>query len=115
MRASIQFKLATPENLPVMEGRMDGPAAEKIIRFAPPASPNAKLIDSLTAREREILELLSRGRSYKMMAAELDLAMGTIQTYISRIYRKLEVHNRIGAVLKYLAVTGMNPGAILQD
>ena len=60
----------------------------------------------LAPREREVLHLLSTGRSYKQIAAELELSMGTIRTYVRRLYGKLEVNCRTSAVVKYLT----NPG-----
>jgi len=114
MRLSTESNFGSTCDLPAIEGPATGPVAENIVPLARTTSPVATQIESLTAREREILELLSRGFSYKMMAAELNLAMGTIQTYISRIYRKLHVHCRLEAVLKYVAVTGLSPGTFLQ-
>jgi len=99
----------------VIENDLSGPMLEQVAQLPNVPSLNAMQIESLTAREREILELLSRGLSYKMAAAELNLAMGTIQTYIGRIYRKLHVHCRLEAVLKYVAVSGLSPNTFLQD
>lgn len=48
----------------------------------------------LTHRERQILELLSAGKLYKEIAAELGIALGTVNTHIRRIYEKLHVHSR---------------------
>jgi DNA-binding NarL/FixJ family response regulator len=98
----------------LIENDMSGPIV-KAVQIPRAASLNVMQIESLTAREREILELLSRGLSYKMAAAELNLAMGTIQTYIGRIYKKLHVHCRLEAVLKYVAASGLSPNTFLQD
>lgn len=56
----------------------------------------------LAPREREVLHLLSTGRPYKQIAAELELSMGTVRTYIRRLYGKLRVNCRTEAVVKYL-------------
>jgi DNA-binding NarL/FixJ family response regulator len=48
--------------------------------------------------------LLSTGRPYKQIADELELSMGTIRTYIRRLYGKLHVNCRTEAVVKYLTV-----------
>lgn len=56
----------------------------------------------LAPREREVLDLLSKGRAYKQIAAEMDLSMGTIRTYIRRLYGKLHVNCRTEAVVLYL-------------
>jgi DNA-binding NarL/FixJ family response regulator len=56
----------------------------------------------LAPREREVLDLLSKGRAYKQIAAEMELSMGTIRTYIRRLYGKLQVNCRTEAVVIYL-------------
>jgi DNA-binding NarL/FixJ family response regulator len=54
----------------------------------------------LSEREQEILRLIVAGRTNKELASELDLSIHTVDTYLRRIYAKLEVHNRSGAVAK---------------
>jgi len=54
----------------------------------------------LTAREKEILQLLSQGNSFKMIAAELGISIDTVRTHIKRIYDKLHVRSQIEAVSK---------------
>jgi DNA-binding NarL/FixJ family response regulator len=56
----------------------------------------------LARREREVLHLLSTGRPYKQIASELELSMGTVRTYVRRLYAKLRVNCRTEAVVKYL-------------
>jgi DNA-binding NarL/FixJ family response regulator len=56
----------------------------------------------LARRERQVLHLLSTGRPYKQIASELELSMGTVRTYIRRLYAKLRVNCRTEAVVKYL-------------
>ena len=56
----------------------------------------------LAPREREVLDLLSKGRAYKQIAAEMELSMGTVRTYIRRLYGKLQVNCRTEAVVIYL-------------
>lgn len=58
--------------------------------------------DNLTQREQEVLTLLVRGFSYKMIAAELHLGMETIRFHIKNIYTKLRVHSKSEAVAKTL-------------
>ena len=57
---------------------------------------------TLAPREREVLDLLSKGRAYKQIAAEMELSMGTVRTYIRRLYGKLNVNCRTEAVVLYL-------------
>jgi DNA-binding NarL/FixJ family response regulator len=54
----------------------------------------------LTNREREILQLLSKGNSFKMMAAMLHLSIDTVRTHTKHIYDKLHVNSQIEAVSK---------------
>ncbi len=45
----------------------------------------------LSPREREILELAVRGRSYKQMARELDISKSTVRNHVTDALRKLNV------------------------
>lgn len=54
----------------------------------------------LSAREHEILTLLCKGNSYKMIASELNLSFETIRSYIKKIYEKLQVNSATEAVSK---------------
>jgi DNA-binding NarL/FixJ family response regulator len=47
----------------------------------------------LTQKEKEVLKLLSEGRSYKMVADELGISYFTVNTHIKKIYEKLHVHS----------------------
>lgn len=53
----------------------------------------------LTDRELEILRLLVKGRSYKILASELAISIDTVRTHIKNIYEKLQVHSMTDAVL----------------
>jgi DNA-binding CsgD family transcriptional regulator len=48
----------------------------------------------LTARESEVLELLARGRTLKVVAEKLGISKGTAGTHIANIYRKTNVHRQ---------------------
>ncbi len=54
----------------------------------------------LTSREIEVLEHLSKGLSYSLIADNLILSIGTVRKHIENIYRKLQVHNKLEAVQK---------------
>lgn len=54
----------------------------------------------LTQREKDILGSLSKGNSFKMIAAELGISIDTVRTHIKRIYEKLQVHSQTEAVSK---------------
>ncbi|MGN6552604.1 MAG: response regulator transcription factor [Verrucomicrobiota bacterium] len=57
--------------------------------------------DALSAREMEVLQALSKGHTYKQIAADLGISLGTVRTYIQRIYEKLHVHSHTEAVMKF--------------
>jgi DNA-binding NarL/FixJ family response regulator len=54
----------------------------------------------LTRRESEILNAISRGFSYAETAAMLGISVGTVHTFLKRIYRKLAVHSKTEAVFE---------------
>ncbi len=57
-------------------------------------------LETLGQRESQILEMLSTGRHYKEIAAQLDISIDTVRTHIRRIYGKLHVNSRAEAVAK---------------
>lgn len=67
----------------------------------PVASKTKTEIDELSPREKEILELLSRGLMYKEIAAELFISQETVRKHAYHIYEKLHVNNRVAAVNKF--------------
>ncbi|MBE7437883.1 MAG: response regulator transcription factor [Spirochaetales bacterium] len=54
----------------------------------------------LTERERQVLELMVRGKTVVAVAEFLDLSAHTVQGYVKAMYKKLNVHNRAGLALK---------------
>jgi DNA-binding NarL/FixJ family response regulator len=56
-------------------------------------APNKNLLPHLTAREREVVQLLAEGRSTKEVASQLDLSVKTAETHRSNIMRKLGLHS----------------------
>ena len=63
-----------------------------------PAASVEELSEPLTAREREVLDLLGRGLSNKLIARELHISEHTVKFHISSLYAKLGVNNRAEAV-----------------
>lgn len=54
----------------------------------------------LTNREIEVLEQLSKGLVYSLIADNLVLSTGTVRKHVEHIYKKLQVHNKLEAVQK---------------
>lgn len=57
---------------------------------------------SLSEREREVLQLLVNGHSYKMISAELFISIDTVRSHIKKVYDKLHVNSKSEAVAKAL-------------
>jgi DNA-binding NarL/FixJ family response regulator len=68
---------------------------------APRATPAAPPAD-LSPREYQVLTGLVDGRAYKQIAADLDVSIDTVRTYIRSLYRKLRVNSVSEAVAKAL-------------
>ena len=79
--------------------------AAKVARFFQGQAVQEEGVESLSPRERQVLELLAEGHLYKQIAAKLGLTPDTIHEYIKSIYKKLHVHSRTEAVVKFLGRT----------
>jgi DNA-binding NarL/FixJ family response regulator len=81
---------------------MSPPIARMVVRSFQDSKTAVAEDLRLSPRELEVLDGLAQGLPYKLIADQLDISMGTIRTHIEHIYRKLHVHNRTDAVVKYL-------------
>ena len=80
---------------------MTGAVARRVVRYF---RQQGKAKDGglgLSVREEELLIMLSKGYCNKEIAAQLDLSIETVGTYLKRIYKKLHVHSRTEAVMRY--------------
>jgi DNA-binding NarL/FixJ family response regulator len=69
----------------------------------PGVVPNDNMnINILSVREKEILELLSKGMMYKEIAQQLNISQETIRKHAYHVYEKLHVSNRVEAINKFL-------------
>ena len=77
---------------------MTGAIARKVVQFfTRRAAPE---VETLSAREREVLVALSQGQQYKEIADGLGISINTVRQYIKAIYVKLHVNTRQDAVNK---------------
>lgn len=74
-------------------------ARRLLTEFAKPAEAVVEDVDALTAREREVLELMVEGVvSNRKLARRLDLSENTVKFHVRNILDKLRLHNRAEAV-----------------
>jgi DNA-binding NarL/FixJ family response regulator len=72
------------------------------------ASRRSDSVDSLSPRERQVLQLMAEGRANAAIGAELHLSAGSVEKYVTSIFTKLDLapspddHRRVLAVLRWL-------------
>jgi DNA-binding NarL/FixJ family response regulator len=79
---------------------MTGTVAKKVLQMLPVAISAEEENQVLTVKEKDILQLLVNGYSYKMIASEISISIDTVRFHIKKIYDKLHVHSSTGAVSK---------------
>jgi len=113
------LKRATPEVildaiLDVHQGGspMSSEVARKVVEaFQEPAVKNEEQSD-LSSREREVLELLSKGLPDKFIADKLAISRRTVRFHLGHIYDKLHVRSRTEAALKHSATKAAASGPV---
>ena len=103
------LKRTPPENLlTAIQDAHDGgmpmtpEMARQVMRYFQEIPPPVAEMQALSPREREVLQQLAQGLRYKEIEDRLRISPGTLRTYVASIYRKLHVHSRTEAVVKYL-------------
>jgi len=83
---------------------MSSTIARKVVEYfnKKPIAKNDSEIE-LSEREKEILTGLTQGKSYKMIADQINLSIDAVRYHISKIYKKLHVHNQSEAVSKAIS------------
>jgi DNA-binding NarL/FixJ family response regulator len=77
----------------------------------PPAGEATPVIADLSTRELEVLRLLARGLSNAEIAAELFVGEATVKTHVAHILRKLDVRDRVQAVVFAYETGIVQPGS----
>ena len=75
-------------------------------RPAPSVAAGSAALDRLTPREREVLELMGKGRNNAEIGAELFVGEATVKTHVGRVLMKLDLRDRVQAVI-YAYETGL--------
>ncbi|GGF95996.1 DNA-binding response regulator [Rhodococcoides trifolii] len=82
-----------------------------LARFTAPArTPDGTSVDTLTDREREVLVLLAGGASNAEIASSLFVAEATVKTHVHRILTKLDLRDRVQAVVFAYEIGLVLPG-----
>ena len=95
------------------DGLIAPTATRRLIeRYAqlPAPGDSDTLLDQLSNRERQVLVLLARGRSNAEIAAELFLSIATVKTHVANILLKLDLRDRVQAVVCAYETGLVQPG-----
>ena len=105
-RASPAEILDAIQNVCTGGAPMTSEIARKIVTTFQSPAPATAATATLSAREQEILELLSQGKVSKEIAEQLGISYHTVRVHLKHIYEKLHVRSRAEALLKFMADKG---------
>ncbi len=97
---SIARKGDDPTADPALLTRLHFAAQAAHLRICALFADEVALDRQLSSREKEILDWVARGKSNGVIAEILEISPGTVDTYMRRIYEKLEVSDRTSAAVK---------------
>jgi DNA-binding NarL/FixJ family response regulator len=80
------------------ESGQERAALRQLGRMARQARDISEVVPSITARERDVLGLISEGLSTRQVASRLNLSPKTVETHIGKLYRKLGARTRVQAL-----------------
>lgn len=98
LKKNVSDKLIPFINDALSGGAPMSPAIAKMVIHSMQQTTNVDY--NFTNREKEILTLLCKGNSYKMIATQTNLSFETVRSYVKKIYEKLQVHSATEAVSK---------------
>lgn len=79
---------------------MTSSVAAQVLKMFQDTTQIKSLAYDLSDREKQVLQLLVEGYSYKMIANHLFIAIDTVRSHIKKIYEKLHVNSKSEAVAK---------------
>jgi RNA polymerase sigma factor (sigma-70 family) len=84
-------------------------ASPEVVAATTALTSRSRVASLLTAREREVLDLMASGATNTQIAEELVVSEGTVKSHVKRILRKLRAANRAEAVARYLHLIRRGP------
>ena len=101
------LKNATPDKLvtaikDIHQGGspMSPEIARLVVQSFSDKKEESELFKSLSQREQDILQALSKGYQYREIAEQLHISIETVRTYLRRVYEKLQVRSKVEALNK---------------
>jgi LuxR family maltose regulon positive regulatory protein len=88
------------EEQPVLAGRQASPGKSEVESYLPPAPRAQPLIEPLSQRELEVLQLMAQGLSNREISERLFLALSTVKGHNLKIFGKLQVQRRTEAIAR---------------
>jgi len=79
---------------------MTAEIARRVIAYFRPETRTASDVESLSVREREVLEFVARGFTNKEIAARMSVTPETVHWHLKNSFRKLHVHTRTEATMR---------------
>lgn len=98
--ATISRSDPTSRMLATMKTTMTRRHQPQVVTNASSASPESSEILNLTNRQLDVLRLLAKGQSNKVIARDLGLSVSTVKVHLNTVFRALGASNRVEAVVR---------------
>lgn len=88
---------------------------KRLTLFTPKNNVNQHVLDrfNITSREKEVLILIIKGKSYNQVCEELFISLPTVKTHITRIYKKMNIKNKV-ELINLLNINAEQPELVSQ-